>query len=182
MVNSLEADFNPRETTPLPHNILCRLAWEPANPWFGKVPKGQANYARAGQGQVDEPDGAVTDETNSAYSSVSTEAGHAHIPAKKVATGKSDLPCRRSGTAESGMGWYDNRHLNYLVKTILMNTGDCPRNGDDNPSVKQGQSRCRHSSPRMGEPATRRRATVCWKVLGKRNRVQTWRNCIHEYR
>ena len=57
MVNSLEAGFNPRETIPLPHNILCRLAWEPANPWFGKVPKGQANYARADQGQVDEPDG-----------------------------------------------------------------------------------------------------------------------------
>ena len=127
-------------------------------------------------------DGTVTDETNSAYSSVSTKAGHAHIPAKKVATGKSDLPCRRSGAAESGMGWYDNRHLNYLVKSILMNTGDCPRNGDDNPSVKQGQSRCRHSSPRMGEPTTRRRATVCWKVLSKCNRVLTWRNCIHEYR
>jgi len=56
------------------------------------------------------------------------------------------------------MGRSANRRLNSFAESIVVNVGGCPET--DVPSSrgeKHGQRRRRHSSPRLGKPATWRR-------------------------
>src|SRR5262245_44231241 len=90
------------------------------------------------------------------------ETGHRILPVTKGSAGHLfNLPKLRS--PEEGLGCLDNRHLNGLIESSIMNVRGCPET--DVPSSrgeKPGQRRYRHSSRRSGEPATGRRAAGVW--------------------
>jgi hypothetical protein len=68
-------------------------------------------------------------------------------------------------SAESGMGFTDNRHLNYLVESINMNVGDSQQNVNERRSSEVCcESRSRHNSRRLGKPATWRRTVEGWQL------------------
>jgi hypothetical protein len=68
-------------------------------------------------------------------------------------------------SAKSGLGRIDNRHLNYLVESINMNVGDSQQNVNERRSSEVCcESRSRHSSRRLGKPATGRRAAEGWQL------------------
>jgi hypothetical protein len=75
-------------------------------------------------------------------------------------------------SAKSGLGFADNRHLNYFAESINMNVGDSQQNGNERRSSEVCcESRSRHSSRRLGKPATGRRTAVCWKA-SETNRIK----------
>src|SRR5438874_13284115 len=68
-------------------------------------------------------------------------------------------------SAKSGLGFVDNRHLNYFVESINMNAGDPQQNVNERrPSDVCCGSRSRHSSRRLGKPATGRRTAEGWQL------------------
>jgi hypothetical protein len=68
-------------------------------------------------------------------------------------------------SAESGLGFRDNRHLNYFVESINMNVGDSQQNVNERRSSEVCcESRSRHSSWRLGKPATGRRTAEGWQL------------------
>jgi hypothetical protein len=85
-------------------------------------------------------------------------------------------------SAKSGWGRKGNHRLNDLAESTCMNRRGCPETdlASSRPE-KPGQRRSRHSSRRLGKPATRRRAAVCQKLLSRGNRRER-RNSSHECR
>jgi hypothetical protein len=68
-------------------------------------------------------------------------------------------------SAKSGLGFVDNRHLNYFAESTNMNVGDSQQNVNERRSSDVCcESRSRHSSRREGKPATGRRAAEGWQL------------------
>jgi hypothetical protein len=82
-------------------------------------------------------------------------------------------PTDARDAATSGLGRHGNHRLNDFAESSTMNVRGSPETEASDQPVKPGERRSGHSSPRLGEPATRRRAAVCWEFRSKGNRVQT---------
>jgi hypothetical protein len=69
-------------------------------------------------------------------------------------------------SAKSGLGCNFNRHLNHSIESISVNVGDSQQNVNERRSSDVCcESRSRHSSRRLGKPATGRRTAEGWKLL-----------------
>jgi hypothetical protein len=146
MVSSNKAGFNLRENEPLSRNTLHtpqEFTRQRTNPTALCYPMGYRSRSLTHTGSK-------------------VEAGHLIYPVSVRDTAKSRMGCR------------DNCHLNYLVEFIIVNVGGLQRNAKASSSANvRCQRRSGHSSPRLGKPATWRRAAVCWDFLSKRNRMLT---------
>ena len=87
-----------------------------------------------------------------------TENGYTSVPFKKDETSYLDLPCLRSGFRKERLGSFGKRCLRYFVESICVNVGDSQQNVNERRSSEVCcESRSRHSSRRLGKPATWRR-------------------------
>ena len=97
------------------------------------------------------------------------------LTSPKDPTGHLSYPAGVRDSAESGLGHTANRHLPYLVASIVVNVGG--HNRLVRKAVFRGLlwRRRPHSSPRLGKPATRRRGPVRRDSNANGNRMRTWR-------
>jgi hypothetical protein len=165
MVSHNEAGFNLREMAPLPRNILHTRE----NGTHGSTGQ-RTNLDREYDGRGCR--GRTEDDTD-----------------QKVEAGYLNYPASVRDTAKSGMGCVDNRHLNYLAKSIYVNVGGFrPDAKASSRPMSDGSVGAvivvvgvTTPSRSTGKPCAGRRTAVSWEFPSKGNRMRTGRN-LHECR